>query len=118
MSEDNKSAPEPGQEPAKQASRDKFDFNTTIQALWNGEVPLVETFWLYYFLAVFAFSVLGGMLAFLAPLFGLLKIVWAGFMIKPIWLAADKYKGPEYWVWAAKIAAVLIGIGVVLDLLS
>jgi len=63
-------------------------------------------------------KVLGDTLGFLAPLFGLLELVWSGFMVKPIFIAADKYEGEKYWALAAKAAAVLIGIGVVLDVLG
>ena len=46
-----------------------------------------------------------------------MKIIWAGFMVKPIWLAADKYAGEKLWATLAKIAAIVIGLSVLADLL-
>lgn len=88
-----------------------------LMALWNGEIPLVQTFWMYYFLAVFVLKILGnGIGGPLGALFGLLALGWAGFMVKPIIAAADKYPGEKQWALLAKIAAVLIGLGVLVDL--
>lgn len=95
----------------------KFDFNTMLQQLWNGSIPLMKTFWLYYFAVIFALKVASGIPG-LGSMFILLQLVWAGFMVKPIWVAADKYKGPAHWALLAKAAAILIGLAVVGDLLS
>lgn len=104
-----------------------FDFdNLTIaginikergMALWNGEIPLVQTFWMYYFLGVFGLKVVGnGIGGPLGVIFGLVALAWAGFMVKPIIAAADKYTGEKQWPLLAKIAAALIGLGVLADL--
>ncbi|PJB69025.1 MAG: hypothetical protein CO093_11650 [Alphaproteobacteria bacterium CG_4_9_14_3_um_filter_47_13] len=98
--------------------KEKFDFNTMIQSLWNGKLPLQQVFWIYYFAIILGLSVLGSVLTPLAIIFGLFKIVWAGFMVKPIWVAADLYKGPQHWALAAKAAAIVIGLAVVGSLLS
>lgn len=95
----------------------KFDGRAIIQQLWNGQVPLFQTFWLYYFAVIAVLHILAGVLGFMAPILILLKIIWAGFMIKPIWLAADKYAGEKIWATLAKIFAILIGLGVLSDLL-
>ena len=102
----------------QKAAAGKVDFNTTIQSLWQGKVPLAQAFWIYYFAIVLALTVFGSILGPLARITGILGIVWAGFMVKPIWLAADAYQGPKHWAVLAKIAAVLVGIGVVLDVLA
>ena len=88
---------------------ENFDFNTTIQQLWNGGIPLVQTFWFYYFGVIFVLH----FLAKVIPGFFVLELVWAGFMVKPIFVAAEAYKGPSHWALLAKIAAVLIGLSVV-----
>lgn len=104
-----------------------FDFNRITIAginvkerclsLWHGEIPLVQTFWVYYFLAVFALKIVGnGLDGTLEAIFGLLALGWAGFMVKPIIASADKYTGEKQWALLAKIAAVLIGLGVLVDL--
>ena len=84
-----------------------------IKALWAGDVPLFETFWIYYFAAVIVLQVVGSALGILGILFFLIALGWAGFMVRPIWLAADKYAGPKHWAMLAKIMAILIVIGVV-----
>ena len=94
------------------SEKPKFDGRTTLQQLWNGEIPLFQTFWIYYFVVVAVLSILANAIGFLAVILHLLKIVWAGFMIKPIWLAADKYAGENIWATLAKIAAILIGLAV------
>ena len=89
-----------------------------LKDLWEGRVPLVETFWLYYFAISFVLHLLSRMAPGLGIVFSLLGLVWAGFMIRPIWKAADNYEGEEIWAILAKIAAVLIGLGVLSGLLG
>ena len=88
----------------------KFDFNQMLQDLWNGKLPLFKVFWLYYFATVVVLGFLASMLAPLAKVFSLLSLVWAGFMVKPIWVAAEAYKGEKLYAMLAKGAAVLIAI--------
>lgn len=95
----------------------KFDGRAIIQQLWLGQVPLFQTFWIYYFAVIAVLHILAGVLGFMGPILVLMKIIWAGFMVKPIWLAADKYAGEKLWATLAKIAAIVIGIGVLADLL-
>ena len=106
-----------------------FDFNNVTiagvnvkergMALWNGEVPLMQTFWMYYFLSVFVLKIVGnGIGGPVGVIFGLVALGWAGFMVKPIIAAADKYTGEKQWALLAKVASVLIGLGVLADLFS
>lgn len=90
----------------------KAQAEAKVKALWAGEVPLFETFWIYYFGIVVGLQILGLAFGVLGLLFFFAAIGWAGFMIKPIWLAADKYAGPKHWAIIAKVMAVLIGLGV------
>ena len=117
MSESNE-AQESNSEGKKKGGKGSFDFGSTIFDLWNGNLPLFQVFWLYYFAAVVAMTFAGNVLAFLAPVLGVLKVIWAGFMVKPIWLAADNYKDNKNYALLAKIAAVLIGVAVLGDLLA
>lgn len=104
--------------PQAAKSGNSFDFSTKIYELWNGKVPLFQAFWLYYVAVVFGLSVLSHTLAFLSNGLGLLTLIWSGFMIKPIILAANQYKGPSHWALGAKIAAVLLAISVAGDLMA
>ncbi len=88
----------------------KSQAEAKIKALWAGDVPLFETFWIYYFAAVVVLQVVGSALGILGILFFLAALGWAGFMVRPIWLAADKYAGPKHWATLAKIAAILIAL--------
>ncbi len=115
MAEDKQDTPTEAAAPV-QAGK-KFDFNTMVYNLWHGNYPLFQVFWLYYFAVVIALQALGTIVGIFSTIFVLFKLVWAGFMVKPIFVAADKYTGPEHWALLAKIAAVFIGIGVVADLL-
>lgn len=81
----------------------------TLSTLWDGNIPLAQTFWLYYFLAIFALRVLAGVIG---PVMGIFILGWAGFMVVPIWRAADKYTGNSLFALLAKIASVLIALGV------
>ena len=46
------------------------------------------------------------------PVFAIVILVWTGFMVVPIWKSSDKYKGNSLFALLAKIAAVLIALGV------
>lgn len=90
-----------------------------MQQLWDGQVPLVTTFWLYYFVAVAALNILalaiGGPIGRVMLVFALL---WAGFMVRPIWKAAEHYQGEPVLAVIAKVVAVLIGISVFANLVN
>lgn len=96
----------------------KEGFKAKLQQLWNGDVPLKETFWLYYFAVMVILMVLSDITGILGFIFGLISLAWAGFMVKPILTAADKYTGDKNIALLAKIVAVLIGIGVLCSLLG
>lgn len=88
----------------------KSQAEAKVKALWAGDVPLFETFWIYYFAIVAGLQIVGGVFGLLWILFFLASLAWAGFMVRPIWLAADKYAGPKHWATLAKIAAILIAL--------
>ncbi len=72
-------------------------------------MPLVQTFWLYYFVGIIVLRIIAG--AF-GPAFGIVIVAWAGFMVMPIWRSSDKYQGNSLFALLAKIAAVLVALGV------
>ena len=99
------------------AQKFKSQAENKIRDLWAGNVPLFETFWIYYFAAVVVLQIVGMALGVLGILFFLAALGWAGFMVRPIWLAADKYAGPKHWAALAKIAVILIVISILSALL-
>lgn len=105
------------QKTASERQAGRKDFNVVLHELWHGKIPLMQAFWLYFFSALFALRILANILPGFGNLFLLFQMVWAGFMVKPIMVAADKYKGPAYWAVAAKVAAVVIAAGIAFDVL-
>lgn len=91
----------------------KSQAETKIRELWSGSIPLFETFWIYYFAVVVVLQILGQAFGILGFVLSLAALAWAGFMVKPIWLAADKYAGPKHWAAIAKIMAILIVISII-----
>jgi hypothetical protein len=85
-----------------------IDVQSKLKELWEGNIPLVQTFWLYYFFGVFFLSWVGiGMkLAFV----NLIAVLWAGYMAAPIWRAANNYEGLSLYAKMAKVAAVIIAL--------
>ncbi len=80
-----------------------------MNKLWNGDVPLVYTFWLYYFVGVIVLSLLA---VVIGPVFAIVNVIWIAFMVLPIWKSANKYNGNKLFALLAKISAVVSGIGV------
>ena len=95
----------------------KFDGREVLQQLWNGDMPLFQAFWLYYFAVLIILKMMAATIGFLAPMLALLQLVWTGFMIKPIWKSADAYVGPKHWGMLAKIFAIILALGVVGEVL-
>ncbi|MFN3828208.1 MAG: hypothetical protein ACK4NR_11365 [Micavibrio sp.] len=90
----------------------KGQATTKTKSLWNGGEPLFMTFWVYGFAICAGFSIIAEPFGALGRLINLIGLGWSAFMVKPIWLAADKYEGPQHWAVAAKIAAIVIALGV------
>ncbi|MCM2343252.1 MAG: hypothetical protein NDJ24_01680 [Alphaproteobacteria bacterium] len=104
--------------PAFDISKIKAEAETRIRALWAGEVPLFHAFWIYGFAVIAGLAILAAPFDLLGSVINLIGLAWSLFMIKPIWLAADKYQGPQHWAIAAKIAVVLGGLSTLATLLS
>ena len=88
-----------------------------LHSLWNGEVPLFQAFWIYFFGGVFALG-LTGALTGAEDLFDFLALLWSCFMIRPVMLAADHHEGKDSFGLLAKIAVVLLTLGFLGDLFS
>jgi hypothetical protein len=100
-----------------------------IRSLLNGDIPLVQTYWLYGFLggtlvqfpvrlleynlsnAAYSENANFATLA-LIIVFSTLSFFYSVFMFVAIWRSANKYHGPSYWVLLAK-GMVVIGIAFV-----
>ena len=82
---------------------------TTLKQLWQGELSLAQTFWLYYVVAMIALRIVASAIG---PVMGIVILGWAGFMVVPIWRSADNYTGNSLFALLAKIAAVLMALGV------
>ncbi len=94
----------------------KQDMREIANDLIKGKYRLIEVFWLYYFVPILVLGIIGGVLGgLLSVLFNLASLLWAGFMVIPIWKSADNYGGNTIFAVLAKIAAVLIGLNIVLS---
>ena len=82
---------------------------TTLKQLWQGDLSLAHTFWLYYVVAMIALRIVASAIG---PVMGIVILGWAGFMVVPIWRSADNYTGNSLFALLAKIAAVLMALGV------
>ena len=96
-------------------AREPFNFSAKINELWTGKMPLFQGFWMYYFSALVVLKVLGDVSGFFSAIFGIMELVWAGFMVKPIFIAADQYKGDKSVALAAKAAVIGLGLLALLD---
>jgi len=94
------------------------EFLVRLRHLWRGKIPLVQTFWLYYFTVILALKLLAGSHGLRSDFFGLVTLLWAGFMVKPIISAADNYRGDQIWAALAKILALIIAVCVLSDLMA
>tara|TARA_B100001179_G_C18526730_1_gene375226 strand:- start:421 stop:729 length:309 start_codon:yes stop_codon:yes gene_type:complete len=90
----------------------------TFLELWRGQKSLAATFWGYYVLVILLLRLFSALFAgLMAPVGGLLILIWTAFMIVPIWRAADNSNGPESFKVLAKIFTGLLTIIVLLTLL-
>lgn len=119
MTDNSENTPETNTAKTLAKKIDKEFIKTRLKELWNGEIPLCQCFWLYYFSAVLIVSVIGGLIG--GILYGLLNIIalgWSGFMVMPVIRSSEKYKGDKNWALAAKIAAILIALTTAANLIT
>lgn len=91
-------------------------FKEKLANLWAGNIPLAQTFWLYYVALTFVLGFIGNSMN--QPFFLLLSLLWAGYMVLPIWRAANNYTTLKLYAVLAKVAAVIIGLGTLSNLLN
>ncbi|MAM34477.1 MAG: hypothetical protein CMH28_05330 [Micavibrio sp.] len=90
----------------------------TFMELWRGQKSLATTFWGYYVLVILLLRLFSALFAgLMAPIGGLLILIWTAFMIVPIWRAANNSDGPESFKILAKIFTGLLTIIVLLTLI-
>ena len=86
--------------------------------LWEGRKSLAVTFWGYYVLVVLLLRLFSALFAgLMAPIGGLLILIWTAFMIVPIWRAANNSDGPETFKVLAKVFTGLLTLIVLLTLI-
>lgn len=90
-----------------------------LKALWNGEIPLVKTYWLYGFIIsgamhFFTYWVMlpmalsglpAGVSLFYLSIF--LTCAYLFILLVGTWRSADFYQGPKIWKNAAKLVVVI-----------
>src|SRR3989339_1076438 len=80
-----------------------------LKELWEGKIPLIHCFWVYYFAVVVVLGIIASALGgIIGGLLNLIMLGWAGFMVMPIMRSAEKYQGDKMWALFAKVVAVLI----------
>jgi len=112
---ENKEAPSGGE-----SKLHKIDFKFEpefikgrLKELWEGKIPLVQCFWIYYFAVVFVLCILASAIGgLIGGLLNLIMLAWAAYMVMPVMRSAEKYEGEKMWALLAKIAAILIAISV------
>lgn len=94
------------------------ELENRARLLWDGKESLLETFWFYLVGPLFVLNLLGAMTyGIVSGFFDLVAILWAGFMVVPVLRAAGKYTGDRLWANLARVAVLLIALGVLLGFL-
>jgi len=84
-----------------------------IQRLWNGDVSLVKTYWIYWVLAWLVMSFMDG---FFTGYYGeegpnkgfiLFCFAYAVFINISLWKSATKYEGPAFWAVIVKASVAI-----------
>jgi len=91
-----------------------------VRDLWQGDVPLVKTFWLFGVVVGVGFAIVFAYIEYqsegLSEGFGFAYIigsrlfcfVYVVFINIAIWRSANKYRGPKWWAILAKVMVVVI----------
>ncbi len=97
---------------------DKEALKARLRTLWEGDIPLFQTFWFYFIGVLVVLNILASIDSILGGLFSLCGVAWGAFMIMPILRSADKYTGDRNLAIAAKGVAILVAAIIVLRLLA
>ena len=87
--------------------KDNSDY---FNQFWLGNITLWKSYWIwgtaFSFVVGFILGFIGVLLQ--APFIIVIGIIaWTIYVSVGVWRSSDKYKGPEYWAWAAKIMIVI-----------
>lgn len=87
---------------------------STLQALWDGQVPLWRAYWIYGVVVNgLLFGIAGTLLVLMIGLRPLMiahlafVFVATAFNLVAVWRSAGNYTGPRVWAILARIACVL-----------
>ena len=109
-------------EPESAQSLSKLAIN-----LWTGNVSLVKTFWLYYFVGGHVVSIPLYIQSSLAPgavldlLVTLWMPIWVAYfvvMTVAVWRSATSYTGPKYWAILAKGMMIILTMRIAYQLIK
>ncbi len=82
--------------------------NNYFVKLYRGEVPLVITYWVFYF-------IIGSIVYLMLPLLGIIVNIF--FMIA-VWNSAGHYQGSSIWKTLARLMVILGVIAMVLAMVG
>lgn len=83
-----------------------------LRRLWDGDVDLAKTYWLFGYVIAFVVGLLLTMATVLLVGWGLMgvqalmlaySVTWA----VACWRSAGKYQGPRVWAWASRATIIL-----------
>lgn len=94
------------------------DIKARLQMIRSGDMGLSETFWVYFVSIAALLFVAGLALGALGGMFFLAAAGWTIFMVRPVFKAADQYRGNEGWVIAAKCSVAVFAIFAALGVIS
>ncbi len=90
------------------------DFLKTAGALWRGEKPLRQVFWIYGFAVVLLFKWSVRALEDTGysqnPIYfatAAAAVVYSVFVVIAVWRSAWRFEGEKFWAYAARAAVVL-----------
>lgn len=86
------------------------EIKAKLQMLRSGDLGLSETFWVYFMSVAAILFVAGMALGAFGGMFMLGAGAWTIFMVMPVFKAAEKYKGNQGWVLAAKFAILIFAL--------
>ncbi|MCH8080117.1 MAG: hypothetical protein IIA06_10135 [Proteobacteria bacterium] len=92
-----------------------------IIRLWKGDVKLVITFWVFWWLVGFAVlicSILIELSIGIPNLSTVLSTIYTIFMMVALWRSASKYTGHLIWRNAAQLWVVLAGLSLIIILIK
>ena len=82
-----------------------------LKKFFNGDLSLPYSYWAVGVLISFGVGFIAGFLSMLLmkglALAYLIIVIWQIFITIGIWRSSDKYKGPKFWLYLAKIMMIV-----------